>query len=83
MAWKYADYEEQTDDAARLARLRQHITEVQAEIGPDLANNGRSRGNQPTIDYLNLILRPRLTELQRVAAFTDAGFSGFTRGRPR
>lgn len=56
MAWTYAAFEEQGTDAARLAMLNQHITEVRAEIAPDVSDGEVSvnRGSmKPYLDTLN------------------------------
>lgn len=50
MAYLHADYELETTDEARLAKLLQHIAEVEAESAPDVNWNGTSvaRGNMET-----------------------------------
>ncbi len=73
MAYTYSAYEEEASDSARLTMLRQHISEVQAEIGANLKIEGRSRDNAPFVDYLTNVLRPRFTELRSSAAASTGG----------
>lgn len=79
MAWTYHDFEEQGSASARLTRLNQHITEVRAEIGPNLGIAGRSRQNDVLNNYLTT-LYARQKELSASAAAASGGL--FTRGRP-
>ncbi len=43
MAYTYHDWQQQTDPAARLTRLRQHLAEVSALISASISANGSSR----------------------------------------
>lgn len=80
MAWTYHDYEEQTSDALRLARLRQHISEVSQKIQANYSAGGDARANDPLERYLHNTVHPRRRELERTVAAVSAGF---TRGRVR
>lgn len=77
MAWAYQDYESQSSDAMRLARLRQHIGEVNAQIQPNLGFGSERRDNQVLKEYLADVLEPRRRELERIAEGVR-----FTRARP-
>ena len=59
MAWTYGDYDSLESDAARLARLRLHIDEVRAVIGPDMSSASGSVSFGSLTSYLN-----RLTDEQ-------------------
>ncbi len=85
MAWTYHDYLEQSTNALRLARLRQHISEVNQEIQADLRDGERSKENEHLVKYKEGLL----TELERLAGkVSDIDTSdprvkaGFTRARP-
>lgn len=65
MAWTYADYEEQSTDALRLARLRQHISEVSQAMGPSVSADGKSRDTGSLATYLGM-LRDRRKELEAI-----------------
>jgi hypothetical protein len=77
MAWTYADYEEQPTDAARLARLRQHITEVGQQIQANRTSGDQKRENDALMEYLDRVLAARRRELEAAAA--NGG--RFARGR--
>lgn len=66
MAYTYHDFEEQANDAARLVRLRSHITEVNQKIQADVASDGHSRSASTLQAYL-LSLQERRKELEVLA----------------
>lgn len=77
MAWSYSDYDSYTDPAGRAARLRLHIAEVRAAIGPDMSSSPGS------VNFANLIallgtLKNELSQLER-----DMNGTRFVRGRSR
>ncbi len=77
MAWSYSDYDSYTDPAGRAARLRLHIAEVRAAIGPDMSSSPGS------VNFANLTamlrdLKSELSQLER-----DINGSRFVRGRAR
>ena len=87
MAWTYGDYEIKTTDVLRLAQLRLHIGEVNAQIHADYSAGGRSYNSAHLTDYLSSVLMPRLKELQASAGGgVDADSvrvtASFTRARP-
>lgn len=55
MSWTHADFEEQTTPAARLAKLRQHLTEVQTAISADVSASGRSRSSGSLTQYKSML----------------------------
>lgn len=65
MAYTYAAFEEQTTDALRLAMLRQHISEVRAQMGPDVGAGGKYKNSGGLTDYLRQ-LNDRRKELEGV-----------------
>lgn len=74
MAWTYHDYEEQATDELRLARLRCHITEVNAQVQANVSfAGGNRRENDHLIEYLK-VLRAERDRLQRATGtvFTRA-----------
>jgi hypothetical protein len=73
MAWTYADYEGSAYSAAqRLSRLKDHIAEVSAAIGPDIVADGKSRGSGSLVQYLQM-LKDRLNELEQGPGNATAG----------
>lgn len=73
MAFVYATFEEQPTDAARLAMLRQHISEVLIKInGPDSAVDSMSRSSLNLVQLL-IQLQARRKELE---AATGVGSQG-------
>lgn len=52
MAYVYADFETYSDAASRLARLRLHIAEVSATLGPDMSSAAGSVSHSSTVEYL-------------------------------
>lgn len=77
MAWSYSDYDSYTDAAGRAARLRLHIAEVRAAIGPDMASSPGS------VNFANLttLLRDLKSELNQLER--DMNGTRFVRGRAR
>lgn len=72
MAYTYHDYvalPETTaaEVAAKLARLRLHLQEVQANVALDISADGMSRSSQSLIDYRAQLIadESRLRNLQR------------------
>jgi len=65
MAYTYAAFEEQTTDALRLSMLRQHISEVRAQMGPDVGGGGKFRNSGRIVDYLAQLNQRRM-ELEGV-----------------
>lgn len=51
MAYTYHDWQQQTDPAARLTRLRQHLAEVSALISASISANGSSRSASDLRQY--------------------------------
>lgn len=86
MAWEYNDYEEQSTNAARLTRLRRHITEVGASIQANLTSGADSRTTDVLQRHMNDVLHPRRRELEKLVTVIEADDprvrAGFTRGRP-
>ena len=75
MAWQYHDFEEQSTDLARLARLRQHISEVGAKAGrPDVSSDGKSRQGGNTTVYRRDLMA-RLRELENATGTGSAASS--------
>lgn len=72
MVWTYAGFEEQSTDAARLAMLRQHITEVSAAQGPELGADGKSRSTVALRLYLQ-DLHSRRKELEQATGSRAPG----------
>lgn len=66
MAWTYNDFESQSSDAARLSRLRLHLTEVRAEVFADIGSESKSRSNSVLVQYLAQ-LEDRRKELEQTA----------------
>lgn len=86
MAWSFASYESQSTNSLKLAMLELHISEVSAEVGPDLAISGRSRQHNAMVTYLQM-LQKRRTELAQdgttpIPATSPRARSSFTRLRP-
>lgn len=81
--WTYHDYEEQETDALRLARLRRHITEVNAKVSADVSAGAYSRSSHPLTTYLAQ-LHDRRKELEGQAnseLMANAGVSFARRNR--
>lgn len=78
MATVYHDYEEQATPALRLARLRLHISEINAQISAAVADGGKSRDPGPLNAHLDRLYR-RQTELQREAGEGVGGGAGLLR----
>lgn len=66
MAWTYSAFEEEPTDAARLAMLRQHITEVRAKIDVDVSDGEVSVNRGSLTNYL-ASLNKRREELEHRA----------------
>lgn len=85
MAWTYHDFEEQTTIAAKIARLEQHLTEVQAKILEDVSLDGSERSSRGLISYREGLIE-RLEALQEqsgeVVSDDARSSSSFTRGIP-
>lgn len=58
-AWTYHDYLEQATLPLRLARLRQHISEVNARVSAAVSAGGKSRSTGDLVAYLQLLQRQR------------------------
>lgn len=85
MAWTYHDFEEQTDDSARLTRLRQHITEVNQKIQSNMRTEAGEKENTHLVAYLRHLDGRRAQLEARVGTVGRSDprvRSGFTRGRP-
>lgn len=82
MAYSYAAFEEQATDALRLAMLRQHISEVRAQMGPDVGAGGKYVNNFSLMQYLK-DLDARRKELEGVvpgsASARGVSFADFRR----
>ena len=70
MAWTYGDYDSLESDAARLARLRLHIAEVRAVIGPDMSSAPGSVSFGSLTAYLNRLTDERTTLERRTQGAT-------------
>jgi hypothetical protein len=84
MAWTYSAFEEQTTSAARLEMLRQHISEVRAEIQPNVTLESAQRTNDVLARYLEG-LNERRQELEALSGAADDDqriTSSFIRGEP-
>lgn len=81
--WTYADWAEQATDTARLARLRQHISEVNSAIAASVSADGKSRDSSVLKDLLQMLLteRDRLENSPSVA--TNGGISLVRMNRAR
>lgn len=79
MAWLHNNYEEQATDAARLATLRAHISEVNARIAASVSDGGASRDTGNLTNYVSTVLDPRRRELE--AATRGSRHSFVRRGR--
>jgi hypothetical protein len=76
MAWQYADFEAQPDDAARLARLVLHIGEVRGQAGQATTSaDGKSFSSADTTSYLRDLenRRRELERTQNMAVFRRTG----------
>ena len=75
MSWTHSAYEEEATPAARLTKLRQHITEVQTAISADTSASGRSRSSASLTAYLQM--HPdRRRELERETGDNDSTRAG-------
>lgn len=73
MAYTYHDFESDIyTEAERLSRLKLHIGEVQLQMGPDVAADGKSRSIGGLVEYLRM-LREKLTELEQGPSQQTAG----------
>lgn len=77
MAYTYHDWREQTTDAARLTRLRQHMTEVSAGIAAAVSDGGASRDSSNLTAYLDQLKRDEADLMARTAG----SFGYIRRGR--
>lgn len=59
MAWTYSDYDSSTDAATRLSRLRLHIAEVRAVLGPDMSSAAGGVNFTNLTSYLKHLLSER------------------------
>ena len=59
MTWSYADWNSQATDSARLSRLRLHIDEVSAQMGPDVGAGGKYRATSSLQQYLSTLFSER------------------------
>lgn len=70
MAWTYADFEQQTTDAAKLSRLNLHIAEVRNKYGGKQSASGGGMSLSIDTGYLSG-LEARRSELEsRVRRFS-------------
>ena len=53
MAWTYSDWITQTDDGARLTRLRLHIQEVSNKIRREVGAGDMSQSSRAVREYLD------------------------------
>jgi len=85
MAWIYHDYDEQSTDSARLARLRMHISEVNQQIQSNLSNGDQSKDNGLLVEYRKQLIEER-KQLESKAGTVDSDSpkvkAAFTYGRP-
>lgn len=70
--YTYHDYEEQPDDASRLARLRQHLSEVGQQITAEISKDGLSAQYGALVNYRKQLL-DRLTQLESSVGALNAG----------
>ena len=85
MAWTYHDYEEQSTDTLRLARLRQHISEVSAQIQASVKSPAGERANEVLKDYRKQLDARRIELETTVGTLSSDDVrvrAAFTRGRP-
>lgn len=81
MAYTYHNWSSQTSDADKLSRLRLHIDEVSAQMGPNLSSGGHSRSTDSLNNYLDKlykqrdILEGRVAGSARAAAVSVARFN--------
>jgi hypothetical protein len=75
MAYSYAAFEDEATDAARLAMLRKHIAEVEAESAPNVSKDGTSV-DRSVIESKLARLTARRVELEsRVIRSRGAAFA--------
>lgn len=67
MAWTYAAFEEEATDAARLAMLNQHITEVRGSVQPDLTDGEVAINRGQMVTYLSALVKRRAELEARVS----------------
>lgn len=67
MPWTYGHFELEPTAAARLAMLRQHITEVRQQVGPDVGDGELNVNRGSMVNYL-AALQARRRELEIEAA---------------
>lgn len=79
MAWTYNDWPTQTTAAARLSRLREHITEVSAKISLETSSDGHSRSSSTLQTYLDSLFDHE----RRLEARTGEAASSYTAFRVR
>lgn len=80
MAYTYGDYESQSTDALRLARLRLHIAEVTQKISAATSGDGMSRDPSSLVTYMEQ-LQTRRRELESVTG-NYGGISQIKFGTP-
>lgn len=85
MAWAYSAFESESTDAARLAMLRLHLAEVEADIDANLSSGAAGGMDNAPLTAKMERLYKRLAELTATVGTLDAtdvrATSGFTRGR--
>jgi len=72
MAWTYSNWTSQSTSAARLTRLRLHVTEVSDKVGQELAADGKSVGSSALQAYLGALLT-RMDKLEGRSASAIGG----------
>lgn len=72
MAYAYANWITTSEPVARLAALRNHIAEVSAQMGPDVASLGHSRSAGSLSIYLDKLME-REKELAAAVGASAAG----------
>lgn len=66
--WAYADWPTVNTTAGQIARLRQHIAEVGAAIGPSVSADGKSRSTGELVSYRQQLM----SDLKALEARPDA-----------
>lgn len=80
-AWTYGDWASQSGVPAQLARLNLHIAEVTLAIGPDVAADGKSRGNTPLTSMLSMLMQERTRLEGHAGNMRSGGVSRIRLGR--
>ena len=77
MAYTYNDWNQQSTNALQLTRLELHLSEVTAQMGPDVASDGKSRATGQLMEYIKYLTGER----DRLRALVNGTNGGLVRVR--